>query len=146
MVSNNLPAMNEFYQDLLGFEPVKGLEFVPIDGYSDVDGETVTNPVAMLDTSGPGGGANETDTQIHVALRDPYLHHRYNKRENPVLAGHIAFRCDDIEVVKRSLDEKGIPYSDYGVWAVDGWYQIFVLDPAGTLVEIHQANYEEPGK
>jgi glyoxylase I family protein len=33
---------------------------------------------------------------------------------NPVERGHIAFRTDDIEAFKKRLEDKGIPYSDYG--------------------------------
>ena len=36
------------------------------------------------------------------------------------------------------LDEKGIPYSDYGVWAMADWYQVFLQDPDGNIVEVHQ--------
>ena len=37
------------------------------------------------------------------------------------------------------LEEKGVPYSDYGNWAMNGWYQIFFYDPDGNCIEIHQA-------
>jgi len=40
--------------------------------------------------------------------------------------------------VKRRLDQHGVPYADYGVWAVKDWYQIFVFDPTGTVIEVHQ--------
>ena len=63
---------------------------------------------------------------------------------NPVDRGHIAFRTDDLDAVKRRLDEKGIKYSDYGDWAMTGWKQIFFYDPDGNVVEVHQAPAEVP--
>jgi hypothetical protein len=57
---------------------------------------------------------------------------------NPIARGHVAYRCDDISAVKARLEANGIPYSDWGIWAVKGWYQIFLFDPAGTAIEIHQ--------
>jgi catechol 2,3-dioxygenase-like lactoylglutathione lyase family enzyme len=53
--------------------------------------------------------------------------------------GHIAFRTDDIEAFKRRLDEKGVPYADYGGFAMNGWQQIFFQDPEGNVIEVHQA-------
>jgi glyoxylase I family protein len=32
----------------------------------------------------------------------------------------------------------GIPFSDYGVWSIERWDQIFLTDPAGNTIEIHQ--------
>jgi len=52
--------------------------------------------------------------------------------------GHIAFRTDDIAAFRKRLDEKGIPYSDYGTWAMSGWHQIFFYDPEGNVIEVHQ--------
>ena len=37
------------------------------------------------------------------------------------------------------LTEKGVPFADYGTWAMGGWYQIFFYDPAGNIIEVHQA-------
>jgi glyoxylase I family protein len=52
--------------------------------------------------------------------------------------GHIAFRTDDIAAFKRRLEERKIPYSDYGAWAMSGWEQIFFYDPDGNIIEVHQ--------
>ena len=57
---------------------------------------------------------------------------------NPVERGHIAFRTDDIEAFRRRLRERGIPFCDYGAWAMKGWEQIFFYDPDGNIVEVHQ--------
>ena len=47
-------------------------------------------------------------------------------------------RLRDIDAFKRRLKEKGIPYSDFGTWAMKGWEQIFFYDPDGNIVEVHQ--------
>jgi hypothetical protein len=43
------------------------------------------------------------------------------------------------------LRKKNIQFADYGVWAMGGWYQIFLQDPDGTIVEVHQTDYKAPG-
>jgi len=40
----------------------------------------------------------------------------------------------------RRCDELGIGYADYGKWAIAGWHQVFLSDPDGNGVEIHQPN------
>ena len=57
---------------------------------------------------------------------------------NPLLTGHFAFRTHDLDAVRKELTEKNIPFSDYGEWAVKDWDQIFLTDPAGNVIEIHQ--------
>src|ERR1700730_4579383 len=51
---------------------------------------------------------------------------------------NVAFRTDDIEGIKRRLTERGVPYADFGAWAIEGWHQIFFHDPEGNIVEVHQ--------
>jgi glyoxylase I family protein len=77
-------------------------------------------------------------TQVHLATKDLGVGFRTNHIVNPLERGHIAFRTDDIEAFKKRLEEKNIPYSDYGQWAMNGWYQIFFYDPAGNVIEVHQ--------
>src|SRR5919199_1295562 len=55
-------------------------------------------------------------------------------------SGSVAFLTDDIEAFKKRLEEKGVPYSDYGTWAMNGWHQIFFYDPEGNVIEVHQAD------
>jgi glyoxylase I family protein len=54
-----------------------------------------------------------SELQIHATQRQPYL-----------------------------LTENGIPFDDWGIWSVEGWYQIFFTDPAGNMIEIHQVMTE----
>ena len=46
----------------------------------------------------------------------------------------------NVATFKERLEEKGIPYSNYGAWAIKGWEQIFFHDPEGNVIEVHQAN------
>jgi glyoxylase I family protein len=68
-------------------------------------------------------------TQLHLAERDLGVGFWTGNTMNPLELGHIALRTDDIEAFKRRLTERGIPFSDYGSWAMDGWDQIFFHDP-----------------
>ena len=132
IVTDSMPELDHFYQNVLGIPKMAAPPLIAIDGYSEVRGDAVTNPASFLNAGDPD------ELQLHLCRRDPYLASRYGHLVNPVTQGHFAFRCDDIEAVKQRLDAHGIPYSDYGEWAVKGWYQIFVHDPVGTVVEIHQ--------
>jgi catechol 2,3-dioxygenase-like lactoylglutathione lyase family enzyme len=124
LCSTNVPAMDAFYRTLLDLEPEPGLNAVRVttaNGY--------TGSVAFV---------TDGTTQLHLAERDLGVGFRTNNAINPLERGHIAFRTDNIEAFKRRLREKGIPFSDYGAWAMDGWEQIFFHDPEGNVVEVHQ--------
>ena len=66
-------------------------------------------------------------------------HPRYSSRishradREPSGAGHIAYRCDDLEAFKAHLDASGVPYSDWGERAVNGWKQFFTTLMAMSL-------------
>jgi catechol 2,3-dioxygenase-like lactoylglutathione lyase family enzyme len=132
IVTGDMPGLDHFYETVLGLPRMPSLPLIPIPGYSEVSGSTITNPATFLDAGDPD------ELQIHLCRRDTGLGHRYGQAVNPVAHGHVAFRCDDIEAVKKRLEANNVPYSDYGEWAIKGWYQIFLFDPAGTVVEIHQ--------
>ncbi|MDH3307991.1 MAG: glyoxalase, partial [Acidimicrobiia bacterium] len=57
---------------------------------------------------------------------------------NPSLHGHVAIEVDDIEQVKQRLNARGVYFADPGHWAVEGLYQIYVIDPSMNCVEINQ--------
>jgi glyoxylase I family protein len=90
----------------------------------------------------PVAFATDGHTQFHLATTDLGVGFRTKHVVNPLDRGHIAFRTDDIEAFKKRLEEKGILYSDYGQWAMNGWYQIFFYDPAGNVIEVHQVMNE----
>ena len=128
--TTDVPAMDEFYRSVLGLEPEPSLAEarVTAGGYA--------GKVAFV-TDGA--------TQVHLAERDLGVAFRTNNAINPLERGHLAFRTDDIEAFKRRLREKGVPFSDYGAWAMSGWEQIFFYDPDGNVVEVHQDRSSTPG-
>ena len=122
--SKDVPGLEAFYRDVLDLEPERSLEAGRIlekDGYPGA--------VAFL---------SDGTTQFHLAEKDLGIGFRTGQAVNPVERGHIAFRTDDIDAFKRRLEEKGIPFSDYGAWAMKGWEQIFFYDPEGNVIEVHQ--------
>ena len=123
LCTTDVAAMEGFYRTVLGLESEASLAAgrVTTDGYA---GE-----VAFV---------TDGRTQLHLAERDLGVGFRTKNAINPLERGHIAFRTDDIEAFKRHLRDKGIPFSDYGAWAMNGWEQIFFHDPEGNVVEVHQ--------
>src|SRR3954447_22359962 len=122
--SKDVPTMEAFYRSVLDLEPEPGL----------AEGRVTAQGYA-------GNVAFVTDgqTQFHLAEQDLGVGFRIGQAINPLERGHIAFRTDDMTAFKQRLETKGIPYSDYGNWAMNGWYQIFFHDPEGNVIEVHQA-------
>ncbi len=123
LCSKDIPAMDGFYRSVLGLEPEPSLAGarVTAQGYDA--------PVVFV---------TDGETQFHLATKDLGVGFRTNHAVNPLERGHIAFRTDDIEAFKKHLQQKGVPYSDYGTWSMNGWYQIFFYDPEGNVIEVHQ--------
>ncbi len=123
LCSTNVSAMDEFYRTVLDLEPEPAL-------------------AASRNVTGgyPGNVAFITDgtIQVHLAERDLQVGFRTGNAINPMERGHIAFRTDDIDAFKRRLEEKGVPFADYGDWAMEAWQQIFFHDPDGNVIEVHQ--------
>jgi catechol 2,3-dioxygenase-like lactoylglutathione lyase family enzyme len=121
--TSNVPAMDAFYRGVLELEPEPSLQASRItqDGYA--------GDVSFI---------TDGTIQVHLAEKDLGVGFRTGQAINPVERGHIAFRTDDIAAVKKRLKEKGIPFSDFGAWAMKGWEQIFFYDPDGNIIEVHQ--------
>jgi glyoxylase I family protein len=130
LCTTNVPAMDEFYRSVLDLapEPAMGAMRIKNQGYG-----------------GEVSFVTDGTTQVHLSEKDLRCGFRTGHVINPVERGHIAFRTDDIEAFKRRLDDKGIPYSDYGGWAMEGWQQIFFHDPDGNVIEVHQAPPDADG-
>ncbi len=122
--SKDVPGLEQFYRDVLDLAPERSLEAGRI-----LDEDGYPGAVAFL---------SDGTTQFHLAEKDLGIGFRTGQAVNPVERGHIAFRTDDIDAFKRRLEEKGIPFSDYGAWAMKGWEQIFFYDPEGNVIEVHQ--------
>jgi glyoxylase I family protein len=124
LCTTNVPAMDEFYRSVLDLAP-----------------EPTMNAMRIKNQGYGGEVAFVTDgtMQVHLSEKDLHCGFRTGNVINPVERGHIAFRTDDIAAFKRRLDERGVPYSDYGGFAMSGWQQIFFYDPDGNVIEVHQA-------
>ena len=125
LCSKDVPAMGNFYRDILDLEPEPTLNAarVKAQGYA--------GDVAFI---------SDGDIQFHLATQDLEVGFRTGHAVNPLQQGHIAFRTDDIAAVRERLKEKGVPFSDYGKWAMKGWDQIFFYDPDGNVIEVHQVD------
>ena len=123
LYSTNVAGMEEFYRSVLDLVPEPTLNAMrdTTQGYAA--------PVAFV---------TDGQTQMHLATRDLEVGFRTRHSVNPLERGHIAFRTDDIAAFKQRLEAMKIPYSDYGQWAMGGWYQIFFYDPEGNVIEVHQ--------
>ena len=123
LTTTNVPAMDDFYRNVL-----------------DMHAETTSNALRDNSQGYAGKVAFVTDGQseLHLAERDLQVGFKTGHSVNPLERGHIAFRTDDIAAFKRRLTDKGIPFSDYGAWAMSGWQQIFFHDPEGNVIEVHQ--------
>jgi len=135
VTSDDMGTLNKFYSDALGLNQVPS---PPMIATSKSDGSEVSGDDEWADAAGFFDAGDPNELQIHVTQRQPYLALTEGHSVNPLIGGHFAFRTDDIEEVKRRLKEHGIPFDDWGIWSVQGWYQIFFTDPAGNMVEIHQ--------
>jgi catechol 2,3-dioxygenase-like lactoylglutathione lyase family enzyme len=126
LCTTNVAAMDDFYRNVMDMKTFTGMEEIrdrSSDGYS--------GKVSFI---------TDGTTQFHLAEKDLGVAFRTKTSLNPLERGHIAFRTDDIAAFKKRLEARGIPYADYGAWAIKGWQQIFFYDPDGNIVEVHQAS------
>ena len=121
--TEKVAEMDEFYRGILDMQSEQAL------GDGRIKEQGYGGDVAFV---------SDGDMQIHIAEKDMKIGFKTGQAVNPVDRGHIAFRTDDIATFKARLEEKGIPYSDFGAWAMKGWEQIFFYDPDGNVVEVHQ--------
>lgn len=125
LCTSNVEAMDDFYRNVL-----------------DMQEEPTMGPMRAQTSTGYNGKVSfvtDGSLQMHLAEKDFGAAFRTGNAINPLERGHIAFRTDDIATFKKRLETKGIPYSNYGAWAINGWEQIFFQDPEGNIIEVHQA-------
>lgn len=123
--TSDVPELDQFYREVLDMKPEPSME-----------------KYRVLDTDGyEGGVAFHTDgnIQFHHSQKDLGVAFRTGQKINPLERGHLAFRTDDIETFKARLTEKGIPFADFGNTFMNTWQQVFFYDPAGNIIEVHQA-------
>lgn len=133
VTSDHMPTLVDFYKNALGLDLLPSPQMIATSAAGTDDGNEAWDNSAKFFDAGDGD-----ELQIHATQRQPYLAAQEGHSVNPLIAGHFAFRTDDIEAIKQQLTEANIPFDDWGVWSVEGWHQIFLTDPAGNYIEIHQ--------
>jgi catechol 2,3-dioxygenase-like lactoylglutathione lyase family enzyme len=127
LCTDSLPRLTQFYKTLFDLGTINDEEHTRVDASSDRTG--YNGKVDFL---------TDGDIEFHWAERDLNTGFKMNQIVNPMARGHFCFRTDDIKGFMRRCDERGIRYSDYGKWAIAGWHQVFLQDPDGNVIEIHQ--------
>lgn len=126
LCTEDVPRLSNFYKSIFGLSQIQDEEH----------GLTADDTVNRYD--GQVEFLTDGEVEFHITKKDNDTAFRMNMPINPIQNGHFCFRTDDIEGFKKRLEEKGIPYADYGKWALAGWYQIFFHDPDGKIIEVHQ--------
>lgn len=138
VTSDDMSILTKFYQDALGLEMVPSPPMIATSAAETSDGDAAWDDSAKFFDAG-----DPDELQIHATRRQPYLAAEEGHSVNPLIAGHFAFRTDNIEEVKAQLTDRGIPFDDWGIWSVKGWHQIFLTDPAGNMIEVHEVKDED---
>ncbi len=125
-VADDVERMHDFYTNVLGLDdmPIAQFPRTEAKGGRGFDGKIKF--------------ATEGNMQMHLAERDFTVAFRNGQTINPVHSGHIAFRTDDLPAFLKMLDDRGVPYSDYGTTFSKEWHQVFFHDPEGNIIEVHQ--------
>lgn len=135
VTSDDMKTLGNFYRDALGLQQ---LPSPPMIATSTGAAEGASGQEEWEDGAQFFDAGDPNELQIHATKRQAYLAAREGHSVNPLIGGHLAFRTDDIEAIKAQLTENGIPFDDWGIWSVEGWHQIFLTDPAGNMIEIHE--------
>ncbi len=111
----------------------RSVRFYELLGFTKTIGPIGPEPVAIL--------GHESGLEINLVLNAP------NASEPNILMDvpdkhpgitHVALLCPDIMAVKGRLEEAGIPLSGGPIRFGPGAQAIFVRDPDGNVVELHQ--------
>jgi glyoxylase I family protein len=139
VTSDNMSILTDFYSNALGMEMIPSPPMIATSASQTDDGDEAWDDSAKFYDAG-----DPTELQIHATQRQPYLAAQEGHSVNPLIGGHFALRTDDIEAIKERLTAHGIPFDDWGIWSVKGWHQIFLTDPAGNMIEIHEVKGADP--
>lgn len=125
-VADDVDRLHAFYVDVLGLDDIPQENFMRSPSGEDAgyDGEIRF--------------ATDGGMQMHIAQRDFRVAFKNGRVINPVERGHIAFRTEDLAGFLKILEDRGIPYSDYGTTFSQEWHQVFFQDPEGNVIEVHQ--------
>ena len=89
--------------------------------YKDVlelsESHAYTGNQKQIKNQGYGGRVaflTDGQSEMHLSTLDLNVAFRTKQPINPLERGHIAFRTDDIEGIKRRLTERDVPFADFG--------------------------------
>ncbi|MFC9935924.1 VOC family protein [Glutamicibacter sp. NPDC127525] len=133
VTSDDMSILTDFYKNALGLDMLPSPAMIATKGSEGKSGDEEWDTGAKFFEAG-----DPEELQIHATQRQPYLAAQEGHSVNPLIGGHFAFRTDNIEEIKQQLTDHGIPFDDWGIWSVEGWHQIFLTDPAGNMIEIHE--------
>lgn len=83
-------------------------------------------------------------TQLHILGSDGPSPYAKGPGQDPV-QNHIALAVEDVVAAEQELISRGIRYFTLDNVASPTLKQLFVHDPAGNMVEIHQKDARRPG-
>ena len=112
-----------FYSEILGLQE-KALQRPPEAGNFRADPEA-------LAVFGSENRGLHLIRPVASWARDNGLAH------NPSIGGHFAVTVPDLDALMARLDTLGVPYSDAGSIAMQGFRQVFCFDPGMNLVEFN---------
>ena len=125
----NVPALKvretkAFLRDMIGLQEGRWI-------YPDRPGELHhdEDSIAYFGTENRG---------LHVVRQVPSFAIDNGFMHNPTVGGHFAISVPDLEAVAARLTAASIPFSDAGVYAMNGVRQIYVYDPSFNVIEINQ--------
>lgn len=83
-------------------------------------------------------------TQVHILGSDGPSPYAKGPGQDPV-RNHIAVGVEDVLAAEEELIRRGVRYFTLDNVASPSLKQLFIHDPAGNMVEIHQKNARRPG-
>jgi lactoylglutathione lyase len=133
MTSPTIPLRGLAHIGIRVHDLERSMRFYALLGFSKTAGPVGPEPVAILDH--PSG------VEINLVLNAPLAKEPNILMDVPEKhAGitHIALLCPDILAAKATLEAAGFPLSGGPVQFFPGAQGIFVRDPDGNVIELHQ--------
>lgn len=114
----------EWYADVLGMEEVPAVFKDRDRGIFFTDDENVR-------------WFDDDSVQLHVARPTCNFAVDNDFFVDPLINGHVAIEVDDLALVRKRLREADVYYADAGNFALQGYEQLYFLDPAANAVEVN---------